>query len=79
MNIKDLIESGKLQAGASLSMKKHGKVISAVVTIEGFIKTSDGKLHKSPSGAARSFNGGKPIDGWLAWKLEDGSKLGSLR
>jgi hypothetical protein len=79
MNIKDLIESGKLQAGASLSMKKHGKVISAVVTAEGFIKTSDGQLHKSPSGAARSFNGGKPIDGWLAWKLEDGSKLDSLR
>ncbi len=79
MNIKDLIESGKLQAGASLSMKKHGKVISAVVTVEGFIKTSDGKLHKSPSGAARSFNGGKPIDGWLTWKLDDGSKLDSLR
>ncbi len=79
MNIKDLIESGKLQAGASLSMKKHGKIISAVVTAEGLIKTSDGQLHKSPSGAARSFNGGKPIDGWLAWKLEDGSKLDSLR
>ena len=41
--------------------------------------TSDGEKHKSPSGAARSFNGGKPIDGWLAWKLENGSKLGSLR
>jgi hypothetical protein len=79
MSIKDLIDSGKLQVGTNLTMKKHGNIISALVTQEGFIKTSDGKLHKSPSGAARSFNGGKPIDGWLAWKLEDGSKLGSLR
>lgn len=79
MKIKDLINSGKLQVGAKLTMKKHGKIITALVTSEGLIKTSDGQLHKSPSGAARSFNGGKPIDGWLAWKLEDGSKLGSLR
>ena len=79
MSIKDLIDSGKLKVGANLTMKKHGKIISALVTQEGFLKTSDGQLHKSPSGAARSFNGGKPIDGWLAWKLEDGSKLGSLR
>ena len=79
MNIKDLIDCGKLQVGANLTMKKHGKIITAFVTSEGFVKTSDGQLHKSPSGAARSFNGGKPIDGWLAWKLVDGSKLGSLR
>ena len=79
MNIKDLIDNGKIQVGANLTMKKHGKIIAASVTQEGFIKTSDGRLHKSPSGAARSCNGGKPIDGWLAWKLEDGSKLGSLR
>jgi hypothetical protein len=79
MNINDLIVTGKIEVGAKLTMKKHGEVITAVVTSNGFIKTSDGKIHKSPSGAARTFNGGKPIDGWLAWKLENGSKLGSLR
>ena len=79
MNINDLIVSGKIEVGAKLTMKKKGKIISAVVTSDGFIKTSDGQIHKSPSGAARAFNDGKPIDGWLVWKLENGSKLGSLR
>ena len=79
MNIKDLIDNGKIEAGSKLFMKKKGQVITAIVTSQGFIKTLDGKLHKSPSGAARSFNQGKPIDGWLVWKLEDGTKLNSLR
>lgn len=53
---------------------------TAVVQPDGSLKTEDGKSHKSPSGAAKHLNGGKPVDGWIAWKVKDsGKSLADLR
>ena len=82
MNIKELIESGKLEEGQelvwnrpSLRIQHRARVISG-----GKIQTSDGITHKTPSGAAKHLNGNRPVDGWLAWKVEaTGLPLGKLR
>lgn len=81
MTIKDLIENGKIKTGTEIVMKKKGQIFKANITPDGKIKDSNGKIHNTPSGAAREFNGNRPIDGWLAWKLASDSKIsiGSLR
>ena len=72
--LNELIETNLIDANAILSWKHHGKIENATLLSDGTIKTSDGKIHKTPSGAARHLNGNKPIDGWLAWKIE-GTKI----
>ncbi len=81
MTINDLIVNGKIKPGSEIVMKKKGQIFKATITTDGKIKDSNGKIHNTPSGAAREFNGGRPIDGWLSWKLATDSKvsLGSLR
>jgi hypothetical protein len=52
----------------------------AVINQDGTISTSDGKQHKTPSGAAKHLNQDKPVDGWIAWRHEkSGKKLAELR
>ena len=47
---------------------------------DGAIETSDGKRHKTPSGAAKHLNNYKPVDGWIAWRLKNsGEQLSTLR
>ena len=81
MNLSEIVSSGKLQAGDELIwVRKSLKVkYIAILLNDGKIQTADGVIHKSPSGAAKHLNGGKPVDGWLAWKLSTGKSLGSLR
>lgn len=46
----------------------------------GTITTSDGAIHKTPSGAAKHLNGNKPVDGWHTWKIKSsGVRLSELR
>jgi Restriction Enzyme Adenine Methylase Associated len=81
MNLNELISSGKLKAGEELRWTRRSlKVVHiAKLLTDGRIQTADGVIHKTPSGAAKHLNGGKPVDGWLAWKLSNGKSLGSLR
>jgi len=82
MNIKELINSGKLKEGQELVWNRPSLKIQhrARVIPGGKIQTSDGISHKTPSGAAKHLNGNKPVDGWLAWKtLENGKSLAELR
>jgi hypothetical protein len=52
----------------------------AVINADGTLSTSDGKKHRTPSGAAKHLNGNKPVDGWIAWKHQkSGKKLAELR
>jgi len=74
MNLKDLIDQGKIKAGTKLVTKKKGVVIRGTINANGTITTEDGQNFKSPSGAIRAFNGNKPVDGWLAWKIDDAEK-----
>jgi hypothetical protein len=79
--IRDLLKAGILKEGDALIWNRRiqGKIHIAVVT-NGFIQTIDGKLHKSPSGAARHLNAGKPVDGWYVWKVKNtGALLDTFR
>jgi hypothetical protein len=80
-SLLDLVSGGLIEPGTKIFMKKKGETFNAEVTEEGKIKNQDGEIFKSPSGAARANNSGKPIDGWLAWRLESDSSitLDSLR
>ena len=75
MNIKELIQNGKIKPGTQITMTKKGVTIDASIKGNGSIETSDGQIFKSPSGAAKAFNGGKPIDGWLAWRLKENHRI----
>ncbi len=80
--IKDLIKAGHLNAGDVLVWKRRTQQTSNTATIksDGTIETSDGTIHKTPSGAAKHLNGNKPVDGWLAWKLKStGEALSAVR
>ena len=79
---RDLIKTGHLTAGDVLVWKRRTRGTSHTATIksDGTIETSDGKIHKTPSGAAKHLNGNKPVDGWLAWKLKStGETLSAVR
>jgi hypothetical protein len=79
--IRDLIQGNFLKDGDRLvwSRKSLKLVHVATVSATGTIMTDDGAIHKSPSGAAKHL-GNRPVDGWLAWKLEgSGESLASLR
>lgn len=80
--LADLIAEGLLKAGDTLfwEQKQRKAFHRAEVTAQGLLKTQDGALHKTPSGAAKHLNGQKPIDGWHAWKTEKNKeKLSELR
>jgi|DEB19_MinimDraft_3_1074340.scaffolds.fasta_scaffold74007_2 hypothetical protein len=77
--ISDLIAQGLMTVGTQLVWnRRNGKNFTAEVLANGAIKTSDGRSHKSPSGAARSLVG-RPVDGWTVWRTSDGTPLGELR
>lgn len=76
--IVDLLKSGALTSGQELIWNRRvaKQIHTATINSDGSITTSDGIKHKTPSGAAKHLNGGKPVDGWLAWKVK--SNLVSL-
>jgi hypothetical protein len=79
--IRDLIQGGCLKDGDRLIWNRRSLnlVHVAIVSAAGTIRTDDGAIHKSPSGAAKHL-GNRPVDGWIAWKLEgSGESLGSVR
>jgi hypothetical protein len=78
-DLQDFIRSGKLQAGVTLSWKRRlTGTHTALIQSDGTIELEDGSRHKTPSGAAKHISG-KPVDGWLAWKLPSGKPLGEIR
>jgi hypothetical protein len=76
ISISELIHRGKLTEDSVLvwNRKREGSVHRATI-LGVLIRTADGKLHKSPSGAAKHLNGNKPIDGWKCWRIESSNKL----
>jgi hypothetical protein len=81
-SMKQLLKMGTVSAGDKLSWSRRvlKSAHEAVINQDGTISTSDGKQHKTPSGAAKHLNQDKPVDGWIAWKHEkSGKKLAELR
>lgn len=72
ISVKTLIDSNLVSSGCVIVWKRRmvGDPYRATINPDGTIQTSDGVVHKSPSGAARHLNSGKPIDGWNVWKIE---------
>lgn len=70
-SIEKLVSAGLLVSGDLLVWSKKASPIlmEAVVQPSGLLKTKDGKLHRTPSGAARWLIG-RPVDGWLVWRLQ---------
>jgi hypothetical protein len=70
-SIEKLVSAGLLASGDLLVWSKKASPIlmEAVVQPSGLLKTKDGKLHRTPSGAARWLIG-RPVDGWLVWRLQ---------
>lgn len=80
--IKDLIKANLVSNGTELVWKRRqAKLIhTALINANGTIITSDGAIHKTPSGAAKHLNENKPVDGWNVWKIKDtGRSLSELR
>ena len=80
--IKDLLQAGYIQVGQEIIWKSRaqGESHKASISVNGEIRTADGNLHRTPSGALKHLNGNKPVDGWLAWKLSaTGESLSSIR
>lgn len=81
MNFKSVFKDGLIGEGTELiwERRRQGDIHFAII-VNGLIKTADGKLHRTPSGAARHLNGNKPVDGWKVWKIRNsGILLDSLR
>jgi hypothetical protein len=81
-SMKQLLQSGSVSAGDKLiwSRRVLKSAHEALINQDGTISTSDGKKHKTPSGAAKHLNQDKPVDGWIAWRHEkSGKKLAELR
>jgi hypothetical protein len=81
-SMKLLLQSGSVSAGDKLiwSRRVLKSAHEALINQDGTISTSDGKKHKTPSGAAKHLNQDKPVDGWIAWRHEkSGKKLAELR
>jgi hypothetical protein len=76
MTFKSLVANGLIENGTELVWKRRvqGDTHFAVV-VNGAIQTSDGKLHRTPSGAARHLNKGKPVDRWKVWKVKSSGML----
>ena len=79
INLKSLIDGGKVRPGETVVMRRRqGSARSAKINADGTLTTDDGKVHRSPSGAAKHLVG-RSIDGWTAWRLPDGRTLDELR
>ena len=82
VTVMDLIKQGLIIPETRIIWKRRtqNQEFIAVIGSDGAITTSDGKKHKTPSGAAKHLNGNKPVDGWLAWKLQStGESLAEIR
>ena len=81
-SIRDLLKANLVTSGTQLIWKrsKTKQTHTASINANATITTSDGVIHKTPSGAAKHLNGNKPVDGWIAWKIKDtGQSLLELR
>ncbi len=74
-----LIMSGKLPSGTELHHQGRryvARTVTATVAKDGI--RFGGQTYLSPSGAARAITG-RPVNGWVFWKLPSGKPLGTLR
>lgn len=71
VQVKDLLDSGLLHAGAVLEFRRprSGEVHSAEVSPAGRLQLQDGREFAAPSRAAMEAAGLRAIDGWIVWTV----------
>jgi hypothetical protein len=76
-----LIAVGKLRIGEKLvwPRPRRGKTHHATVLRDGSLELEDGRVFRSPSGAAKAL-ADHEINGWRQWRrASDGTRLDQLR
>lgn len=78
-DLLSLIRSAKLRSGTTLHHQRRRRGERAVTArvVEDGIHFS-GRTYSSPSAAAKAITG-RPVDGWIFWKLPSGEPLTTLR
>jgi hypothetical protein len=72
INLSTLAKTGAIKSGDEFVwQRKSQDKIHKVVLTENYLLQSGDKFFRTPSSAARYFNGDKPVNGWLVWKLFD--------
>lgn len=81
VQISDLLDAGLLTPEQELiwARPRIGTTYTAIVTAEGALRLQSGAAYSSPSRAAREAAGVPAVDGWEAWRTEDGLSLVALR
>jgi hypothetical protein len=81
-NLKELLDAGFIAPGDILVWRKQNMNVpfKAILLTNGSIETEDGKVHLSPSAAARHVNSGVSTNGWRVWRcLSKDKTLSELR
>jgi hypothetical protein len=81
LSLKDLLEAGVLDIGQKLTWERlrTPEVHTTTLLADGTLKTSDGKIHFSPSTAAAHLNRGISTNGWRVWRISTGESIWELR
>lgn len=83
VSLQDLLDAGLLHAGTKLVWPRpmRGVRYTAEVTPDARIRLEDGRVFKTPSGAAMAAAETTSYDGWHAWRIssDDGQRLHQLR
>jgi hypothetical protein len=72
IDLKKLAKHGLIKSGdVFVWHRKFGDDLYKVTLTKNFYLQSGEYIFKTPTSAARHFNGNKPVNGWLVWKLVD--------
>lgn len=79
VDLQNLISAGKLPKGTVLTHtpRRYAEREAKATVVDQGIRLGT-RVYSTPSAAAKAITG-KPVDGWLFWRLPDGRHLGDLR
>lgn len=72
IDLATLARYGLIKSGDVFCWKRNsGEIIHKVVLTENYVLQSGNEFFQTPTSAAKFFNGDKPVNGWLVWKVLD--------
>jgi hypothetical protein len=80
ISLAQLVESGRIPEGTVLSWPRPrlDEEYQVEVLADGRLKAEDGRVFDTPSGAAVTLSGATSYDGWDAWRMPDGTRIGEI-
>lgn len=69
-NLSELLRSGALKEGQEFvfTTKDLSEDCKVKLTKFGGLESVNGRVFSTPTSAAKSFNGGKSVNGWRVWR-----------